>query len=150
MEDEVRRILGYARRIAIVGASPKRHRASHGVAAALRAQGYDIVPVNPNADEVLGRQAYDTLADVPGTIDLVDVFRREEHLPEVTRQAVEVGARGVWYQLGLRSEEGARIAEEAGLDLVQDRCLKVDVARLEHDMPLPPENGDDGGGEPGA
>lgn len=138
MEDEVRTILSYTRRIAIVGASPRPHRASHGVAAALQAQGYDIVPVNPNADEVLGQPAYGSLADVPGPIDLVDVFRRAEHLPEVTRQAAEVGARGVWYQLGLRSEDGARIAEEAGLDLVQDRCLKVDVARLEHSMSLPP------------
>lgn len=138
MEDTIRTILGYTRRIAIVGLSPKRHRASYGVALALQGQGYDIVPVNPNADEVLGEQAYDSLEDVPGEIDLVDVFRRAEHLPGVTREAAEVGARGVWYQLGLRSEEGEEIAEEAGLDLVQDRCLKVEVARLEHEMPLPP------------
>lgn len=144
MEDTVRRILSYARRIAIVGLSPKPHRASYGVAAALQTQGYEIVPVNPNADEVLGQEAYGSLGDVPGEIDLVDVFRREEHLPDVTREAVEVGARGVWYQLGLRSEEGAGIAGEAGLDLVQDRCLKVEVARLEHDMTLPPPSGSAG------
>lgn len=142
MEDAVRSILGYTRRIAVVGLSPRRHRASHGVAAALQAQGYEVIPVNPNADEVLGEPAYDSLADVPGDIDLVDVFRRAEHLPGVTREAAEVGARGVWYQLGLRSEEGARIADEAGLDLVQDRCLKVEVARLEHEMRLPPPGGD--------
>ena len=138
MEDRIRTILRYAHRIAVVGLSPRRHRASYGVAAALQAQGYDIVPVNPNADEVLGQRSYASLADVPGEVDLVDVFRREEHLPDVTRQAAEFGARGVWYQLGLRSDEGARIAEEAGLDLVQDRCLKVEVARFEHEMPLPP------------
>lgn len=142
MEDRVRTILSYARRIAVVGLSPRPHRASYGVAAALQAQGYEIVPVNPNADEVLGEPAYDSLADVPGDIDLVDVFRREEHLPDVTRQAAEVGARGVWYQLGLRSDEGARIAEDAGLDLVQDRCLKVEVARFEHDTSLPPPSED--------
>lgn len=141
MDDTIRQVLGYARRIAVVGLSPRPHRASHGVAAALKAQGYEIVPVNPNADEVLGEPAYDALADVPGEIDLVDVFRRQEHLADVTRQAAEVGARGVWYQLGLRSEEGARIAEEAGLDLVQDRCIKVEVARMEHEMSLPPPAG---------
>lgn len=141
-EDTVRRILRYTRRIAVVGLSPRRHRASHGVAAALKAQGYEVIPVNPNADEVLGEPAYDSLAEVPGDIDLVDVFRREEHLPDVTLEAAEVGARGVWYQLGLRSEEGARIANEAGLDLVQDRCIKVEVARLEHEMRLPPPDGD--------
>ncbi len=143
MEEAIRTILGYTRRIAVVGLSPKRHRASHGVAAALKAQGYEVIPVNPNAEEVLGETAYDSLADVPGEIDLVDVFRREEHLPDVTRQAAEVGARGVWYQLGLRSEEGARIAADAGLDLVQDRCLKVEVAKLEHGMSLPPPRDED-------
>lgn len=140
MDDIVRRILSYARRIAVVGLSPSRHRASYGVAAALQAQGYEIVPVNPHADEVLGEPAYDSLADVPGQIDLVDVFRAPAHLPDVTREAVEVGARAIWYQLGLRSAEGARIAADAGIDLVQDRCLKVDVARLEHEMTLPPRD----------
>lgn len=134
----IRRVLGYTRRIAVVGLSRSRHRPSHGVAAALITQGYDVVPVNPYADEVLGERAYPSLADVVGTIDLVDVFRREQHLPDVTRQAAEVGAKAVWYQLGLRSAEGRRIAAEAGLDLVEDRCLKVEVARLEHDMQLPP------------
>ncbi len=138
MDQTIRTILGYTRRIAVVGLSPRPHRASHGVAAALLTQGYEIVPVNPHADEVLGQRSHDTLADVGGDIDLVDVFRRGEHLPEVTREAAEVGARGVWYQLGLRSQQGARIAREAGLDLVQDRCLKVEVARLEHEMTLPP------------
>lgn len=142
MEDAIRTILGYTRRIAVVGLSPRPHRASHGVAAALQTQGYEVVPVNPNADEVLGERAYDSLADVPGRIDLVDVFRREEHLPDVTRQAVDVGARGIWYQLGLRSEEGARIAEDAGLDVVEDRCLKVEMARFEHSMSLPPPSED--------
>lgn len=134
----IRRVLGYTRRIAVVGLSRSSHRPSHGVAAALITQGYDVVPVNPHADEVLGERAYPSLADVVGTIDLVDVFRREQHLPDVTRQAAEVGAKAVWYQLGLRSADGRRIAAEAGLDLVEDRCLKVEVARLEHDMQLPP------------
>ncbi|HEX2028798.1 MAG TPA: CoA-binding protein [Nitriliruptorales bacterium] len=137
-EDAVRRVLRYTRRIAVVGLSAKPHRASHGVAAALVVQGYEVVPVNPHVDQVLGRRAYPSLRDVPGNIDLVDVFRRPEHLPDVAREAAAVGARGLWLQLGLRSEEARRVAEEAGMDIVEDRCLKVEVARLEHEMELPP------------
>lgn len=123
------RMLSYARRIAVVGLSPSPHRESHGVAAALLAVGYDVVPVNPNCDEVLGRRAYPTLADVPGDIDLVDVFRREEHLPGIAQEAVDVGARGMFVQLGLRSDEARAIAEAAGLDYVEDACLRIEVAR---------------------
>jgi uncharacterized protein len=126
--DTITRVLGYARRIAVVGLSPKPERPSNGVARRLLDHGYDIVPVNPNAREVLGLRAYPALADVPGDIDVVDVFRREEHLPGVAREAVEVGARALWLQLGLRSAEARKIAEEAGLDVVEDRCLGVEVA----------------------
>lgn len=136
--DVVRRVLGYARRIAVVGLSARRQRASHGVAAALVVQGYEVVPVNPHVDEVLGLRAYPSLRDVPGDIDLVDVFRRPEHLPDVAREAAAVGARALWLQLGLRSREARRVAEEAGMDVVEDRCLKVEVARLEHEIELPP------------
>lgn len=137
--DAVARILGYARRIAVVGLSPHHRRASHGVAAAMQRQGYDIVPVNPNVDEVLGVPAYASLSDVPGRIDLVDVFRREEHLPAIARAAADRGdVRGLWNQLGLRSEEARRIAAEAGMDYVEDRCLKVEIAKAKLDMELPP------------
>lgn len=137
--DAIERVLGYARRIAVVGLSPDPRRISHGVAAALQREGYDIVPVNPNADEVLGMEAYPSLADVPGQIDLVDVFRRREHLEDVARQAVaRGGVRGLWNQLGLRSPQARSIAEDAGLDYVEDRCLKVEVAKARVDMTLPP------------
>ncbi|MGH3440921.1 MAG: CoA-binding protein [Nitriliruptorales bacterium] len=136
--ETIERILGYARRIAVVGLSPDPNRPSNGVAAELQRRGYEIVPVNPNADMVLGQRSYRSLADVPGEIDLVDVFRRAEHLPGVAREAVGVGARGLWFQLGLVSEEGRAIAEEAGLDVVEDRCLMVEVSRLAGLQRLPP------------
>ena len=135
----VERILGYTRRIAVVGLSAHSWRTSHSVAAALQRQGYEIVPVNPNYDEVLGERAYASLADVPGDIDLVDVFRREEHLAGVAREAAERGGvRGLWNQLGLRSAEARRVAEDAGLDYVEDLCLKVEVARRAGSMQLAP------------
>ena len=129
MDEVIDRILDQTRRIAIVGLSSNPSRASHGVAVALQRDGYEIVPVNPNESEVLGERAYPSLADVPGEIDLVDVFRRQEALPDVARATVEVGAPALWNQLGLRSPEARSIAEAAGIDYVEDRCLKVEVVR---------------------
>lgn len=116
-------------RIAVVGASPSPWRPSHGVIATLLDHGYDVVPINPNATEVLGRRAVASLAEVDGPIDLVDVFRRAEHAPGVAEEAVAIGARALWLQQGVRSEEARRIAEDAGLAYVEDRCLAVEVAR---------------------
>lgn len=135
--DPVRSILGYARRIAVVGLSDSPSRTSNRVAAALQAQGYEIVPVNPTITSALGETAYASLADVPGKVDLVDVFRREEHLEGVARDAAAIGAPALWNQLGLRSEAAAKIAADAGMDYVEDRCLKVEVARLAGEMQLP-------------
>ena len=136
---DLERILGYARRIAVVGLSDDPSRASYGVARALLDGGYEIVPVNPTIDEVFGLQAYPSLLDVPGDVDLVDVFRRPEHTPSVARDAVEIGAGGLWLQLGIRSAEARRIAEAAGLDYVEDMCLKVEVARARRVITLPAE-----------
>jgi predicted CoA-binding protein len=137
--DAVRRILGYTRRIAVVGLSADPTRTSHGVASMLQRYGYTIVPVNPNCDEVLGERAYPSLAEVPGDIDLVEVFRRTEHLPGVAQEAADRGGiRGVWNQQGLRSREARHIATAAGFDYVEDRCLKVEVARHGAEMELPP------------
>lgn len=122
-------LLEGVRRIAVVGLSSDPMRESHGVAVALQGLGYEIVPVNPNVDEVLGEPAYATLADVPGEVDLVNVFRRREHLVEVARDAAAVGAPALWNQIGLRSDEARRIAEEADMTYVEDRCLKVEVRR---------------------
>ena len=137
--DDVAKILGYARRIAVVGLSNDSRRASYGVAAALLDSGYDIVPVNPTIDEVLGLRSYATLKDVPGEVDLVDVFRRPEHLAAVAREAAEIGARALWLQLGLRSAEARDIARAAGMDYVEDHCLKVEVSRAHRVITLPVE-----------
>lgn len=132
------KVLGYARRIAVVGLSDEPHRASFGVASYLLRHGYEIIPVNPTIDEVLGLGAYPSLADVPGDIDLVDVFRRREYLADVAQQAAAAGARGLWLQLGLSSPEARAIAEGAHMDFVEDACLKVEVALRQGSMSLPP------------
>lgn len=131
-------MLTYARRIAVVGVSDKAWRDSHSVSVAMLRQGYDIVPVNPYIDEVFDRTVYASLRDVPGDVDVVNVFRRESALPEVAREAVAIGARGVWVQLGLRSTEARRIVEDAGLDYVEDRCIKIEISRYRGELDLPP------------
>jgi uncharacterized protein len=134
----IERVLRHTRRVAVVGLSPDPWRTSHGIANVLLSRGYEVVPVNPNVDEVLGERAYPRLTDVPGTIDLVDVFRRPDHLVDVTRDTVEAGAPALWFQSGLRSEEARTIAEDAGIDLVQDRCLMVEISRYDGTLDLPP------------
>lgn len=119
------RILAESRTIALVGASPKPWRPSHGVMRYLLAQGFRVIPVRPDADEVLGVPCVASLAEIDEPIDLVDVFRRSEHTAEVARAAVEVDARALWLQLGIVSAEARRIATEAGLDYVEDLCTAV-------------------------
>ena len=121
----VRRLLA-GKRIAVVGLSDDPSRASHGVASYLASVGKEIIPVNPNLTKAMGLKCYPSLEAVPGKIDVVDVFRRPEHCADVVRSAVAVGAKGVWLQSGIVSEEAKRIAREAGIDFVQDRCMKVD------------------------
>ena len=123
--DVVRRLLA-GKRVAVVGLSDDPSRASHGVASYLASVGKEVIPVNPNHERVMGLKCYPTLEAVPGTIDVVDVFRRPEHCAAVVRAAVAVGAKGVWLQSGIVSREAERLAREAGIDFVQDRCMKVD------------------------
>jgi uncharacterized protein len=119
-------ILREAKTIAVVGASPKPDRPSHGVMRYLLQQGYDVIPVRPrDCDEVLGIPCVPSLADVDRRIDLVDVFRRVDAAPDVAREAVAVGAHAFWLQLGLRSPEARRIAVDAGLDYVEDECTAI-------------------------
>lgn len=127
--DTIDRILERTHRIAVVGLSDRPSRTSYSVAASLLQAGFEIVPVNPNVDEVFGIPAVPTLDRVAGQVHLVNVFRREEHLADVARQAAAIGAPALWNQLGLRSDEARRIAEEAGMDYVEDACIKVEVAR---------------------
>jgi uncharacterized protein len=119
-------ILAGARTIAVVGASPKPHRPSHGVMRYLLEQDYDVIPVRPaGCDAVLGIPCARTLAEIDRPIDLVDVFRRPDACPDVAREAVAAGACAIWLQLGIVSAEARRIAEEAGLDYVEDQCTKI-------------------------
>lgn len=123
-------ILQSVRSIALVGVSPDPIRSSNFVASYLLRTPYRIHFVNPAADEVLGRPCSPSLADLPEVPDLVDVFRRTEAIPGVVDEAIAVGAEVVWLQLGLRHDEAARRAVEAGLRVVQDRCLKIEHARF--------------------
>ncbi|ALU38522.1 CoA-binding protein [Kocuria flava] len=117
--------------IAIVGASNKPSRASYFVATYLQSSSpYRVYFVNPVVDEILGQPVYRSLADLPETPDLVDVFRKHDDLPGVAREAVEAGAGTLWLQLGSWHEEAAAIAEDAGLDVVMDRCVKIEHARF--------------------
>lgn len=124
------RILGSARSIALVGVSANPLRSSNFVATYLVKTPYRVYPVNPMYQEVLELECYPTLADLPETPDIVDVFRRTEELPGVVDEAIAVGAKVVWFQLGLRHDEAALRAVEAGLEVVQDRCLKIEHARF--------------------
>jgi predicted CoA-binding protein len=130
--DELRAMLGTARTIAVVGLSPRPGRPSHEVARYLQEHGYRIVPVNPNETEVLGELAYSSLLDVPGdiSIDVVDVFRQAEHTPEVARQAVAIGAKVLWLQEGIVSEEAYEIASAGGLDVIMGICIMKVRKRL--------------------
>ena len=123
-------ILREARTVALVGVSPNPLRSSNFVATYLTRTPYTMWPVNPNADEVLGLKAYPSLRDLPGPPDIVDCFRKASELPGVVKEAIEVGAKVVWFQLGLRNDEAAAMALEAGLKVVQDRCLKIEHARF--------------------
>jgi uncharacterized protein len=119
-------ILADARTIAVVGASPKPDRPSHGVMRYLLEQGYRCIPVRPRGcDEVLGVPCARSLADIEESVDLVDVFRRPEACPEVAREAVAAGARSLWVQLGIVSPEARQIADAAGIDYVEDECTKI-------------------------
>jgi hypothetical protein len=126
----IRQILEECRTIAVVGLSSNPMRPSHGVARYMRAQGYRVIPVNPNEREVFGEKSYATLADVPDKIDLVDIFRRSEEAGAVVDEAIRLGARGVWLQEGVIDEPAAERAQEAGLLVVMDRCWLKDHARM--------------------
>ena len=129
-DPELRSILGETRTIAVVGLSSNPERYSFEVASYLQSKGYRIVPVNPNESEVLGERAYDSLLNVPETIDAVDVFRKAEETPEIARQAVAIGAKVLWLQNDIVSDEARRIAEEGGLDVVMGVCMMSTHRRL--------------------
>lgn len=133
MQDDIptlRRILKDSRTIAVVGLSAEWHRPSYFAAKYMQDHGYRIVPVNPRYTEILGEKSYARLEDIPFAVDMVNVFRKEADIPPVAQSAVAIGAKVLWQQLGLKSEEADRIATGAGLDSVWDRCVKIEHARL--------------------
>jgi predicted CoA-binding protein len=125
----IQKILSRAKTIAIVGLSPNELRASHFVGYYLRRHGYKVIPVNPREEEILGQTSYPSVSAVPEHIDVVDVFRAPEAVPEIAEEAVAAKAGALWLQYGVISPEGAEIASRGGLDVVMDRCLKVEHAR---------------------
>jgi hypothetical protein len=126
----LRRILQEARTIAVVGCSPKPERDSHRVARYLLEQGYQMIPVNPGQREILGQKCYPDLQAIPQAVDIVDVFRRSEHIPPIAEAAAAIGARVLWLQLGIRNDSAADKARSQGLTVVQDACIMVEHRRL--------------------
>lgn len=129
-DDELRAILSSSRTIAIVGASSKRDRPSFDVMKILMAAGFTVIPVTPREERILGRTAYPTLGDVPEHVDIVDVFRRPEETPAIADDAARIGAKVLWLQLGISSDEAAARARAAGLGVVMNLCIGQTTKRL--------------------
>lgn len=127
---KIAELLRSAKTIAVVGLSDRRMRPSYGVSQYMQSVGYRIIPVNPNITEVLGEKAYARLEDVPEHIDIVDVFRRSEYVPEIVESAIRVGAGAIWMQEGVVHEQAAEKASEAGLAVVMDRCILKEHRKL--------------------
>lgn len=126
---EIQRVLNTARTIAIVGLSNNELRASYFVGYYLKRHGYRVIPVNPRVPEILGETSHPSLLDVPEPVDIVNVFRAPDALPEIAEQTAAIGAGALWTQFDVINVEGGRIAEEAGVTVVMDRCIKVEHAR---------------------
>ncbi len=129
-DETIRTLLRSAKNIAVVGCSPKPDRTSHQIAAFLLAQGYNMIPVHPQAESILWQKCYPTLADIPVPVDIVDVFRKPEFTPPIAEAAVAIGAKSLWLQLGIANEESWRIATEGGLTCIMDRCIAVMYRQL--------------------
>lgn len=129
---EAAEILRKSKRIAVVGLSDKPERPSYDVASYLAAHGYVIIPVNPMISEWKGIKAYASLSDIPRDerVDVVDIFRKSEDVPPIVEEAIKIGAKAVWMQLGIANEAAAERAREAGLSVVMDKCMKIEHARL--------------------
>ncbi len=126
----IEQILRESKTIAVVGLSSDPSRPSYGIAKALQQYGYRIIPVNPKETEVHGEKAYANLADIPGTVDLVNVFRRPEQTPSVAKEAIAIGAKALWLQSGIENDEAESIATAGGLDYISDLCIMVEHRKL--------------------
>jgi predicted CoA-binding protein len=131
-DDVIQEILSHPRRVAVIGCSPDTRRDSYRVARILMEKGHDVVPVNPCAcaGEILGRRCYASLREVPGEIEMVDVFRRSEHVGAIVDEAIAKGAKIIWTQLGVVDERAAERAQAAGITFVMDRCPVIEYRRL--------------------
>lgn len=127
---EINRLLNKYRNIAMVGLSQKTTRPSNQVATYLLAAGYHVIPVNPGQVEILGQKCYPDLESVPEPIDIVDIFRKPADIHPIVESAIKVGAKVIWMQLGIVNEEAAAMAEKAGLQVIMDRCIKIDHQNL--------------------
>ncbi len=125
--EKITSLLAASKVVAVVGLSSKPYRASFGVAQFLQSSGYRIIPVNPNESEVLGEKSYARLDDIPEKIDIVDVFRRSEYVPEIVDAAIRIGAQAVWMQEGVKDEASAQRARNAGLFVIMDRCIAKEL-----------------------
>ncbi|MEK3884458.1 CoA-binding protein [Paenibacillus sp. PL2-23] len=128
--EQIRELLRSSETIAVVGLSDKPDRVSYMVSEAMQKKGYTIIPVNPNAETILGQQSYAKLSDIPVPVDIVNVFRRSEHTPAVAEEAAAIGAKTLWLQLGISNDEAANIASAAGMNIIMDRCIKVEDSIL--------------------
>jgi predicted CoA-binding protein len=126
--ERIKQILEEAANIAVVGLSDKPDRTSYMVAEAMQLRGYRIIPVNPNADQILGEICYPSLSDIPEKVHIVNVFRRSEQVVPIAEEAVKIGAKVFWLQQGIMNHEAAEIASGAGLEVIMDRCIKVEDA----------------------
>ena len=128
--EKLRRILRTTKSIAVVGLSAQWHRPSYFAAKYLQDHGYRIVPVNPMYDEVLGEKCYKSLRDIPEPVDMVDCFRKSAEIPAIAEDAIAIGARVLWMQIGVESAQARKRAEEAGLQVVENRCVKIEHGRF--------------------
>ena len=128
--NQLRRILKQSRVIAVVGLSGNWNRPSYFAASYMQTKGYRIIPVNPGYDEILGETCYPDLQSIPESVDIVDCFRKADQIPQLARDAVSIGAKCLWMQLGIFSDEAAAIADAGGLEVIMNRCVKIEHARL--------------------
>jgi predicted CoA-binding protein len=128
--EKIRRILRTSRAIAVVGLSAQWHRPSYFAAKYLQEHGYRVIPVNPGYPEILGEKCYKSLRDIPERVDVVDCFRRSHEIPGLADEAIAIGAKVLWMQLGVENAEARRKAEEAGLEVVENRCMKIEHGRF--------------------
>ena len=129
-DETIRAVLATPRTVAVVGCSPNPERDSHRIAKLLQARGHRVIPVNPGYREILGQTCYASVRDIPEPVDMVDIFRRSEHVAAIVEEAIEAGAKIVWMQLGVIDDRAAAKAQDAGLTVVMDRCPAIEYRRL--------------------